>query len=126
MAVDRVRLARALTAIVATTPETGRLPDRLCAACADALPVDGARLPLMTRDQTGGRALLGASDVVGARIEDLQFDLGEGPCVTAFGEARPVLVPDLQDDEPRVRWPMFTREVQVAGVGSLFAFPLQV
>src|SRR5256885_3628891 len=106
MAVDRVRLAGALTAIVAGAPEIRLFPERLCAACVNVLPVDGVGLSLMTRDQPGGRALLGASDAVGARIEELQFDLGEGPCFSAFNDARPVLVPDLQDDEPRVRWPM--------------------
>jgi hypothetical protein len=126
MAVDRVRLAGALTEIVAGTSEISHFPERLCAACVNALPVDGVGLSLMTRDHPGGRALLGASDGVGARIEELQFDLGEGPCFSAFGDARPVLVPDMQDREPRVRWPMFTREIQMVGVGSLFAFPLQV
>jgi GAF domain/ANTAR domain len=126
MAVDRVRLAGALAEIAAGSPEIEDFPERLCAACVDALPVDGVGLSLITRDQPDGRTLLGASDVTGAQIEELQFTLGEGPCVSAFTDARPVLVPDLQDTEPRLRWPMFTREAEAVGVGALFAFPLQV
>jgi hypothetical protein len=81
---------------------------------------------LITRDHPEGRATLGASDAVGAQIEQLQFDLGEGPCVSAFSEAHPVLVADLRDAEPRARWPMFTRAARSLGVGALFAFPLQL
>jgi hypothetical protein len=126
VAVDRLRLARALTTIVADPSGTPDFPGRLCAACHEALPVDGVGLSLMTRDQPDGRVLLGASDAAGARIEELQFGQGEGPCVSAFAGARPVLVPDLQDSEACARWPMFTREAASVGIGAVFAFPLQV
>jgi hypothetical protein len=126
VAVDRLRLARALTTIVADTSGAADFPGSLCTACHEALPVDGVGLSLMTPDQPGGRVLLGASDAAGARIEELQFGLGEGPCVSAFAGARPVLVPDLQDGEARARWPMFTREAASIGIGAVFAFPLQV
>jgi hypothetical protein len=125
MAVDRVGLARALAEIVADPPAFTDLPGRLCAACLDALPVDGVGLTLMTM-QPGGRALLGATDAAGSRIEQLQFELGEGPCVSAFADRQPVLVPDLAAEEPHTRWPMFTREASTTGVAALFAFPLQV
>lgn len=125
MAVDRVRLAGALTAIVAAPLEPAELPERLCTACVAALPVDGVGVSLMTREP-GARALLGASDAIGNRIEQLQFDLGEGPCVSAFRNAQPVLVPDLHADEAVARWPMFIHEAASTGAAALFAFPLQV
>jgi hypothetical protein len=59
------------------------------------------------------------------RIEDLQLLTGEGPCVTAVAEGRPVLVPDLADGT-ETRWPGFTRDALAAGAKALFAFPLQV
>ncbi|MDA3623912.1 GAF and ANTAR domain-containing protein [Saccharopolyspora sp. WRP15-2] len=126
MAVDRIRLAEGLAAIVADVPGQEGLPERLCHACLAALPVDGVGLSLMTNEHAGGRMLLGATDAAGSKIEELQFSLGEGPCVTAFSEARPVLVPDVTTDEVRLRWPAFAEQVAAAGVGSLFAFPLQV
>jgi hypothetical protein len=127
MAVDRVRLAGALATIVADPAATADFPERLCTACADALPVDGVGLSLMTEDRpTSSRALLGASDEIGAQIEELQFALGEGPCVSAFTDARPVLIPDMLDVDACARWPVFAREAQAVGVGALFAFPLMV
>lgn len=78
------------------------------------------------REQPGGRMLLGASDALGVRIEELQFSLGEGPCVSAFLNAEPVLVADLRAEEARSRWPVFTREATDSGIGAVFAFPLQV
>jgi hypothetical protein len=124
--VDRIRLAGALADIVADPPETANIPGRLCRACHAALPVDGVGLSLMAKDQPDGRVLLGASDPRGARIEDWQFSLGEGPCVSAFIAGQPVLVPDLQTQDARLRWPMFTREAADTGVGAVFAFPLQI
>lgn len=126
MAVDRTRLAAGLAAIVADVPGQEELPDRLCQACLAALPVDGVGLSLMTGEHAGARMLLGATDEVGQQIEELQFSLGEGPCVTAFSEARPVLVPDVKGDEARRHWPAFAEQVVFTGVRSLFAFPLQV
>jgi hypothetical protein len=126
MAVDRIRLAGALTAIVADRPTRGELPDRLCSACVAALPVDGVGLSLMTPREPGERMLLGASDAIGTRIEELQFELGEGPCVSAFSEARPMLVEDLQGEEAQARWPMFSRAAPATGARSLFAFPLMI
>lgn len=125
MAIDRVRLAGTLAMAVAE-PSAAELPWRLCEACHAALPVDGVGLSLMSRDQPGGRMLLGASDAMGVRIEELQFSLGEGPCVSAFAEAAPALVPDLRAYEARLRWPMFTRRAVDSGIGAVFAFPLQV
>jgi hypothetical protein len=126
MAVDRVRLTGALAEIVADPSWTGEFPKRLCRACSAALPVDGVGLSLIVHDQPDSRVLLGASDQRGARIEELQFGLGEGPCVSAFTAGQPVLVPDLRAKEAAVRWPMFTREAMRAGIGAVFAFPLQI
>jgi GAF domain-containing protein len=126
MAVDRIRLAEGLAAIVADVPGQEDLPEGLCQACLAALPVDGVGLSLMTNEHAGGRMLLGATDAVGNKIEELQFSLGEGPCVTAFSEARPVLVSDVKADEARGQWPAFAEQVVSTGVRSLFAFPLQV
>jgi hypothetical protein len=44
-----------------------------------------------------------ATDDVAFRIDELQFDLGEGPCWEAFTGRRPVLVPDLSLN-PQIEW----------------------
>jgi GAF domain-containing protein len=62
---------------------------------------------------------------VSALIEELQFELGEGPCVDAFNQDRPVLEPDLSaPDTPR--WVAFSAPAVEAGVRAIFGFPLQV
>jgi hypothetical protein len=68
------------------------------------------------------------SDVVAARLGDLQFDLGEGPSVDAFRERQPVLVPDVGDSGAAAgeRWPAFAPAGLAAGARALFAFPLQL
>jgi hypothetical protein len=124
--VDRVRLAGALAKIVADPSWTVEFPQRLCGACQDALPVDGVGLTLMMHDRPDNRVLLGASDERAERIEELQFSLGEGPCVSAFIAGQPMLVPDVEATGAAMRWPMFTREAANAGIGAVFAFPLQV
>lgn len=123
---ERARLADALLAIVEDTSDLAQLPQRLCTACLTAVPVDGVGLALMAGNHVGGRGLLGASDSVGVRIEQLQFDLGEGPCVSAFDEGQPVLVSDLEGADARARWPMFTHELRTSPVRALFAFPLRL
>lgn len=126
MVVDRGQLADALFAIVEETADLADLPERLCGACLAALPVDGVGLSLMDGNHVGERALLGASDSTGIRLEELQFDLGEGPCASAFSDGQPVLVPDLSAGDARVRWPIFTHRAQTTSARALFAFPLQL
>ncbi|MDQ6698289.1 MAG: GAF and ANTAR domain-containing protein [Actinomycetota bacterium] len=60
-----------------------------------------------------------------ARIEELQFTLGEGPCVDAYRQDRPVSEPDLAD--PAVpRWIAYSPLAVDVGVRAVFAFPLRV
>ncbi|NEA35812.1 GAF and ANTAR domain-containing protein [Streptomyces sp. SID13031] len=96
--------------------------DRLCASAAKAVPVTGAGVALMTPRGHGGT--LAATDRSALALEDLQQTLGEGPCVNAFHDRRPVLQPDLA--EAASRWPGFTPGALDAGVAAIFAFPLQV
>jgi hypothetical protein len=65
-----------------------------------------------------------ASDASTQQVEELQFLLGEGPCVDAFVSRRPVLVSDLAGSGT-ARWPMYTAAVYDRGVRAVFAFPLQ-
>jgi hypothetical protein len=99
--------------------------DRLCAACIAGLPgIAGAAVTVMTTLPASRTRF--ASDDISARLEESQFTLGEGPCVDAFGEGRPVLVPDLTAREYLLRWPAFSVAAVSAGALALFAFPLQI
>jgi GAF domain-containing protein len=96
---------------------------RLCAVCAEVTGATGAGIMLMSGDVPRGSVC--TTDEVSALIEQLQYDLGEGPCLDAYHQDRPVLEPDLA--EPRTtRWPAFTGPAVDAGVRAVFGFPLQV
>lgn len=118
---DEQRRARVLALLNAHGPGV----EQLCAACVSYLPgINGAGLAIMTGLPASGTRYV--SDEVSARIEDLQFSLGEGPCVDAFGGGRPVLAPDLADPEFQLRWPAFTAGAVAAGARAVFAIPLQI
>jgi hypothetical protein len=96
---------------------------QVCADAAHALDANGVGLSVMTTDGIHGMAA--ASDPVTARIEELQFTFGEGPCIDAFTASRPVLISELGPAALR-RWPVYTPAVTNAGIQAVFAFPLQV
>jgi hypothetical protein len=96
---------------------------RLGEVCRNVVGVTGAGIMLMSNDLPQGS--LCATSEVSARIEDLQYTLGEGPCVDAVQGDRPVLEPDLADPA-RLRWAAFTGPAVEAGVGAVFGFPLRV
>jgi hypothetical protein len=96
---------------------------RLCEVSADITGMSGAGIMLMAGDLPQGS--LCTSNDVSALIEDLQYALGEGPCVDAFAQDRAVLEPDLAD--PRSpRWLAFAGPALDAGVRAIFGFPLRV
>ncbi len=96
---------------------------RLCDVCAEVTAVSGAGIMLMSGDMPRGSAC--TSNGVSQLIESLQFELGEGPCVDAYNEDRPVLEPDLATPV-RPRWLAFTPTAVEAGVRAIFGFPLHV
>jgi hypothetical protein len=65
------------------------------------------------------------SDMVSARVENLQLLLGEGPCRDAFDTGSPVLADDLQAMAWRDRWPVFAGAAVQAGTRAVFALPLR-
>lgn len=95
----------------------------VCAPYLEKLPITGAAVSLF-----GGSAaetLVSASDELAARLDELQFNLGEGPRWRAHQTRLPVLIPDAQsttDDE----WPMFRQAIAGTDAAALFVFPLTV
>lgn len=96
---------------------------RLCDVCAEVTGTTGAGIMLMSGDIQRGSVC--TTDTVSALIEQLQYELGEGPCLDAYHHHRPVLEPDLADPKTP-RWAAFTGPALAAGVGAVFGFPLQV
>jgi hypothetical protein len=104
----------------------GQLPHirALAGSFLELLPVDGVAVSV--RAGPDAAQLMHATDPVVTELDDLQFTLGEGPCVDAFRRGFPVLVPDLEDPKAAERWPGFAREATEAGAAAAFAFPLQI
>jgi hypothetical protein len=91
------------------------------AACADSLASAGAGL-VMARSGPGEPLL--ASGPLTEELEELQFLLGEGPCMDAVAGHGPVLVPDLAGPDAHRRWPVFAPAAVDRGVRGMFAFPV--
>ena len=96
---------------------------RLCAVYPGIVGVNGAGVMLMSGDVPRGS--LSSTDDVSQLIEELQFTLGEGPCVDAYQQDRVVAEPDLAEPVAE-RWPAFTPPALQAGVRAVFGFPLRV
>ena len=116
------RVADILSALVEAGPESS-WPGRLVDECRQATEMSGVGLALMS--EGGAAGILAATSGHAQQMEDLQFELGEGPCMDASRLGRPVLCPDLALDGP-ARWPAFTPGARRAGVAAAFTFPLQV
>ena len=116
------RLVHILRRLVEVDPGGGAA--RLCDLSAEVVAVTGAGIMLMST-HTAGPGTLCASNPVSALIEDLQFTLGEGPCVDAYREDRVITEPDLADPI-QLRWSALGPHMVEAGARALFGFPLRV
>ena len=94
---------------------------RLCRTAARHLPAAGVGVSVL--DDGGVRGIAAASDPISEELEELQFVLGEGPCLDAYATRRPVLESDVRTGS---RWSGYTPAVLERGVRAVFAFPLQV
>lgn len=82
-----------------------KVPALLAAAGAQALGVDAAGLSVL---DDRFRVPLAGSDGQAEVAERLQFTQGEGPCLSAATQRRPLAAGSKALSE---RWPMFTREL---------------
>lgn len=119
MAGDRLRDVLAALADGGDAWSSGRI----CAACLTIVGVKGAGVMLMSGDIPRGS--LCSTDAVSHLIEELQYTLGEGPCVDAYQQDMVIAEPDLADPVTR-RWPAFTPPAVQAGVRAVFGFPMRV
>jgi hypothetical protein len=95
---------------------------RLCQGCVKIVGADGAGIMLMSGDIPHGS--LCTTNEVSHLIEELQYTLGEGPCVDAYQQNRVVAEPDLADPATP-RWVGFTPPALQAGVRAVFGFPMR-
>ncbi|TVU59522.1 GAF and ANTAR domain-containing protein [Paenarthrobacter nitroguajacolicus] len=72
-------------------------------------------------DSQGRRTSRGFTDTVVEQADFLQYQLGEGPCLTAWASEETVLVHDLSAD---FRWPEWTAAVSDLPITSVISTPL--
>ena len=116
---DDDRLLRILAELEAEPAPRTRA---LCSVSARVIGTDGAGITLMMGEMSGPVC---ASDATSARVEELQYTLGEGPCIDSHRLGAPVFEPDLTAAWPS-RWPTFGEQALAAGVCAVFAFPLRI
>ena len=97
---------------------------RVCRSAAKDLPAMGVGISLLPQD-SAPLPVAASSDSL-AVVEELQFVLGEGPCIDAHALRRPVLVPDLGAAEASTTWPGYAPAAHGHGVRAVFAFPMHV
>lgn len=94
--------------------------DQLVERIVEILPIDAAGVTLIT--PTTHPRLIAASDASAMGFEQLQTELGEGPCVAAFQTDGPISIPNLAKDD---RFPVFAEHALAEGLVAVFTFPLR-
>jgi GAF domain-containing protein len=103
---------------------TNRLPleqllTRVATYAVQAIPgANGAGLTLLERGRSD--TIVATADFV-REIDDVQYGMGQGPCITAAREGRTVMSGSLGAD---ARWPRFGGTVARLGVHSVVSLPL--
>ncbi len=86
--------------------------------------VPGADYAAVTRIRAHGRLdSVAATDDVCRRVDEVQYETGEGPCVDAVREQEVVRIDDLAATE---RWPRFADRAVELGVAAMLSFRLFV
>ncbi len=97
--------------------------DRLCETCVALFDVDAAAISLVFDGATNGT--LGCSDEQARAYDEVQFTVGEGPCLESVALCAPVLVTDLADRTER-RWPLYGPALLEMRIRGVYAIPVVV
>lgn len=97
--------------------------DRLCEACVVLLDIDAAAISLVFDGANSGT--LGSSGVRARIYDELQFTLGEGPCLDSVLRRIPILIVDLGDPE-EARWPAYRPAMLAHQIRGVYAMPVVV
>jgi GAF domain-containing protein len=81
----------------------------------------------MTVQSDGRPMTVACSDPVAARVDELQYQLDDGPCLHAMRDGHTVRIEDtagMKDPGFKVRWPEFEAQAASHGIRSCLALPL--
>ncbi|WP_311380453.1 GAF domain-containing protein [Arthrobacter sp. ISL-72] len=94
----------------------------LTTTSASLLGKDGQPiLCAITVQRDGGPATVASSTDMARRLDEKQYAIGDGPCLTALREQHRVLIDDLQADS---EWSRYAEAIAGEGVGSVLAVPI--
>lgn len=110
-------------AVVYSALERVHDDDQLVEPILRLMPLTG--VSIATLGDALSAETIAASDSQVALLDEIQFDLTEGPCWDAVGSGHPVLEAAVQRNGYDF-WPSFTEAIRGHEVGSIFAFPLRV
>jgi hypothetical protein len=97
--------------------------DRLCEACVGLLDVDAAAVSVVFDGANVGT--FGSSGARARMYDELQFTVGEGPCLDSVAGRAPVMVTDLTDPDES-RWPAYGPVMISYRIRGVYAMPLIV
>lgn len=121
--VDTASMLSALDAASESLRGSGDVEQTLQTIVASALrAIPSARHAGISLYKRGVITARASSDPLVAKIDAVQSELGEGPCVDAVSRGEIVIVDDL--GEARERWPRFVPRVLDLGLRGLASFPL--
>ncbi|WP_127819841.1 GAF and ANTAR domain-containing protein [Microbacterium sp. CPCC 204701] len=113
----------AFAAVMAVLGQAGS-SDHLSESFLTLFPVDGASVS--TLGDVLGTEIVSATGADARRLDELQFDLGEGPCWDALRHGAPISELDLSDGGMK-RWPAFAAAAsKKVPAASIYAFPVAV
>jgi GAF domain-containing protein len=110
-----VRLSKLATGLLPLEDSLTRVAEYAVRAIPGA---EGAGLTLLEENRSD--TIVSTAEFV-ARIDDIQYSLGQGPCLSAVADRQIVLSGSLGGDR---RWPQFGSRVARLGVHSVVSLPL--
>jgi hypothetical protein len=114
----------AFTTAMAVLERASATPDHYSESFLTVFPVDGASVS--TLGDVLGTEILSTTGPEARALDELQFDLGEGPCWDALRLGTPIAEADLSAGGVQ-RWPAFApAAAQKVPAASIYAFPVAV
>jgi GAF domain-containing protein len=83
---------------------------------------EGLSCGMTLRQRGRPPAAVACTDQLAAQADDIQYRMGDGPCLHAMRHARTVRIDDFAAHE---RWPGFARQAAALGLRSCLAVPLR-
>jgi GAF domain-containing protein len=118
-------LAQTLSDMARSLQDEDSLDDTLTGIVAAAVQtVPGARYAGITLVRARRHVeTRGATDELVCKVDEAQYETGQGPCLDATYEQRTVRLSDMAGED---RWPDFTRRAVDLGIRSMLSFQLYV